>query len=95
MPPRRARASQLLRRTLSTRSAVEASAVPQLAAFRHYATAASAPPHRRLLRDLATRLFKEIALTAEPSKSQLEATLIEFIGQTLFMVDRWKTERPQ
>jgi hypothetical protein len=47
------------------------------------------------LRDLATRLFKEIALTAEPSKSQLEATLIEFIGQTLFMVDRWKTERPQ
>ena len=47
----------------------------------------SMPPQ---LRELATKLFKEIAVTAEPSKSSLEAALIEFLGQLLFMVDRWK-----
>lgn len=44
------------------------------------------------LRALATRLFKEIALTAEPSQSILEARLIEFMGQLLFHVDGWKVD---
>jgi len=45
------------------------------------------PPH---IRKVATKIAQQIALTAEPVKTTLEATFTEFLGQILLHVKEWK-----
>jgi hypothetical protein len=45
------------------------------------------PPH---IRKLAVTIVQQIALTAEPVKTTLEATFTEFLGQILLYVQEWK-----
>jgi hypothetical protein len=45
------------------------------------------PPH---IRKVAIRIAQQIALTAEPVKTTLEATFTEFLGQILLHVKEWK-----
>jgi hypothetical protein len=45
------------------------------------------PPH---IRKAAVKIAQQIALTAEPVKTTLEATFTEFLGQILLHVKEWK-----
>ena len=45
------------------------------------------PPH---IRKVAIKIAQQIALTAEPVKTSLEATFTEFLGQILLHVKEWK-----
>ena len=45
------------------------------------------PPH---IRKVAVKIAQQIALTAEPVKTRLEATFTEFLGQILLHVKEWK-----
>lgn len=45
------------------------------------------PPH---IRKVAIKIAQQIALTAEPVKTTLQATLTEFLGQILLHVKEWK-----
>ena len=45
------------------------------------------PPH---IRKVAIKIAQQIALTAEPVKTTLEATFTEFLGQILLHVKEWK-----
>jgi hypothetical protein len=45
------------------------------------------PPH---IRNVAVKIAQQIALTAEPVKTTLEATFTEFLGQILLHVKEWK-----
>ena len=45
------------------------------------------PPH---IRKVAVQIAQQIALTAEPVKTTLEATFTEFLGQILLHVKEWK-----
>jgi hypothetical protein len=45
------------------------------------------PPH---IRQVAMKIAQQIALTAEPVKTTLEATFTEFLGQILLHVKEWK-----
>jgi hypothetical protein len=45
------------------------------------------PPH---IRNVAVKVAQQIALTAEPVKTTLEATFTEFLGQILLHVKEWK-----
>ena len=45
------------------------------------------PPH---IRKVAIKIAQQIALTAEPVKTTLEATFTEFLGQILMHVKEWK-----
>jgi hypothetical protein len=45
------------------------------------------PPH---IRKVAVKIAQQIALTAEPVKTTLEATFTEFLGQILLHVKEWK-----
>jgi len=42
------------------------------------------------IRKVAVRIAQQIALTAEPVKTTLEATFTEFLGQILLHVKEWK-----
>ena len=45
------------------------------------------PPH---IRTVAVKIAQQIALTAEPVKTTLEATFTELLGQILMHVKEWK-----
>jgi hypothetical protein len=45
------------------------------------------PPH---IRRVAVKVEEQIALTAEPVRTTLEATFTEFLGQILLHVKEWK-----
>jgi hypothetical protein len=45
------------------------------------------PPH---IRKVAIKIAQQIALTAEPVKTRLEASFTEFLGQILLHVKDWK-----
>jgi hypothetical protein len=45
------------------------------------------PPH---IRQVAVKIAQQIALTADPVKTTLEATFTEFLGQILLHVKEWK-----
>jgi hypothetical protein len=42
------------------------------------------------IRKVAVNIAQQIALTAEPVKTTLEATFTEFLGQILLHVKEWK-----
>lgn len=42
------------------------------------------------IRQVAVKIAQQIALTAEPVKTTLEATFTEFLGQILLHVKEWK-----
>ena len=42
------------------------------------------------IRKVAVKIAQQIALTAEPVKTRLEATFTEFLGQILLHVKEWK-----
>jgi hypothetical protein len=54
---------------------------PLNAAYEHL------PPH---IRSVADKVAQQIALTAEPVRTTLEATFTEFLGQILMHVKEWK-----
>jgi len=45
------------------------------------------PPH---IRKVAIKIAQQIALTAEPIRTTLQATFTEFLGQILLHVKAWK-----
>ena len=45
------------------------------------------PPH---IQKVAVQIAQQIALTAEPVKTTLEARFTEFLGQILLHVKEWK-----
>jgi hypothetical protein len=45
------------------------------------------PPH---ILKVAVKIAQQIALTAEPVKTTLQATFTEFLGQILMHVKEWK-----